>query len=283
MAIQRLRLIPHIWEIVVANIQERKSKDGKTSYRVQVRLKGFPPQTATFERKTDAKRWVLETEAAIREGRYFKTKEARRRTLAELCDRYVADVLPMKSASLQRGQKQQLAWWKEKIGDYSLSEVTPALIADQRDDLAKNGPGIRGGRKDVPGEEKKPPAPATVVRYLAALSTAFSHAVNEWGWIETSPMSKVRKPREPKGRIRFLSDEERIRLLDACRKSESPYLYIVVLIAISTGARNGEIMTLEWGHIDFDRSRATLHDTKNGETRALDDSASERSVWSVIV
>jgi hypothetical protein len=68
MAIQRLQLIPHIWEIVVANIQERKSKDGKTSYRVQVRLKGFPPQTATFERKTDAKRWVLETEAAIREG-----------------------------------------------------------------------------------------------------------------------------------------------------------------------------------------------------------------------
>ena len=215
----------------MANIQERKSKDGKTSYRVQVRLKGFPPQTATFERKTDAKRWVLETEASIREGRYFKTKEARRRTLAELCDRYITDVLPTKSVSLQRGQKQQLAWWKEKIGDYSLSEVTPALIADQRDDLAKNGPGIRGGRKDVPGEERKPPAPATVVRYLAALSTAFSHAVNEWGWIETSPMSKVRKPREPKGRIRFLSNDERIRLLDACRKSESPYCWGMRLIS----------------------------------------------------
>ena len=248
----------------MANIQERKSKDGKTSFRVQVRLKGHPAQSATFDRKTDAKRWVSETEAAIREGRYFKTNEARKHTLAEMCDRYAADTLPSKGASLQRTQKQQLFWWKTRIGEYALADVTPALIAEQRDFLAK--------RVLFASTDEKPErltSPATIVRYLAALSAAFSQAVNEWGWIETSPMGKVKKPREPTGRIRFLSDDERVRLLDACRKSEHRYLYPVVLLGISTGARHGEIMGLEWSHIDFERSRAVLFDTKNGDNRAL--------------
>jgi len=151
------------------------------------------------------------------------------------------------------------------------------MIADQRDYLAKNGSKSPStDKKEKPSAdnsdelpEKKLPTPATIVRYLAALSAAFSHAVNEWGWIESSPMSKVKKPREPKGRIRFLTDEERIRLLDACHRSDNRYLYPVVLLAISTGARYGEITGLKWEHIDFERSRAVLLDTKNGDTRAL--------------
>ena len=248
----------------MASIQERKTKDGKVSFRVQVRLKGRPSQTATSDRKTDAKRWVNETESAIREGRYFKTDEARRHTLADMCDRYLTDTLPSKGTSLQRGQKQQLAWWTKRIGKYALADVTPALIAEQRDFLAKKV-------LTTPTDNKpaRITAPATVVRYLAALSSAFSQAVNEWGWIEASPMAKVKKPREPKGRVRFLSDDERIRLLNACKKSENRYLYPIVLLAISTGARHGEIIGLEWKHIDFDRSRAVLFDTKNGDHRPL--------------
>lgn len=55
----------------MANIQERKSKDGKTTYRAQIRLKGYPSQTATFSRKTDARKWVQQVESAIREGRHY--------------------------------------------------------------------------------------------------------------------------------------------------------------------------------------------------------------------
>jgi hypothetical protein len=61
-----------------------------TRYRAQVRLKGAPPASATFERRTDAKRWAQQTEIAIRDGRYFKSAEARRRTLKELVARYLA-------------------------------------------------------------------------------------------------------------------------------------------------------------------------------------------------
>ena len=67
----------------MANIEKRISNDGKTSYRVKVRLKGFPSQSATFERLTDAKKWAQQTESAIREGRHFKTSEAKRHTLTE--------------------------------------------------------------------------------------------------------------------------------------------------------------------------------------------------------
>ena len=81
----------------MATIQERKSANGKVSYRVQIRLKGHPVQTATFERKTDAKKWVIETESAIREGRYFKTNESRRRTLTEMCDRFHHKNCPISS------------------------------------------------------------------------------------------------------------------------------------------------------------------------------------------
>lgn len=247
----------------MASIQERKSKDGKVSYRAQVRLMGHPPQSATFDRKTDAKRWISETEGAIREGRYFKNKESRKHTLGDMCERYIQLVLPSKGESMQRSQKQQLEWWRDRIGKYTLADVTPALIGDQRDYLAQHG---RNDSQDTPN---KRPSPATVVRYLAALSVAFTYATNEWGWVETSPMAKVKKPREPKGRVRYLSDVECVALLDSCRHSEHRYLYPVVLLAISTGARHGEIMSLEWSHIDFQRRRAVLFDTKNGETRAL--------------
>ncbi len=52
----------------MASIKERKDRDGKIRYHVQVRVKGCPPQYAAFKRKTDADRWIQQTEAAIREG-----------------------------------------------------------------------------------------------------------------------------------------------------------------------------------------------------------------------
>ncbi len=55
----------------MANIQKRISQDGETAYRVRVRMKGYPVQTATFPRLTDARKWVQQTEVAIRQGRHF--------------------------------------------------------------------------------------------------------------------------------------------------------------------------------------------------------------------
>ena len=241
----------------MANIEKRTTADGATSYRVKVRLKGYPVQSATFERLTDAKKWASSTESAIKEGRHFKTSEAKRHTLAELIDRYIRDVMPTKPKSAY-DQTQQLTWWRDQLGSYTLADVTPSLIAEYRDKLA-GGVTVRGTQR----------SPATVNRYLAALSHAFTIAVIEWEWLDDSPMRKVRKPTESRGRVRFLTDDERPRLLKACNESSNPYLYTVVVIALSTGMRKEEIMGLSWDDVDLNKGRAVLHETKNGERRAI--------------
>lgn len=241
----------------MASITERKDDEGNVSYRVRIRLKGYPLQTATFERKTDAKKWAQQTESAILEGRHFKTSEAKRHTLGELIDRYLRDVMPSKPKS-KKDQTIQLEWWKKELGAFLLSEVTPPLLVEKRDKLA---------RELTPREV--PRSPATVVRYMAALSHVFTMAVKEWGWLEDNPFRKVSKPKEGRGRVRFLADQERENLLKACKASKNSYLYLVVVLALSTGARKNEILTLRWQDIDFERRVITLHETKNGEIRVL--------------
>lgn len=241
----------------MAYIQERNTEDGKTHYRVQIRLKGHPTETATFERKTDAKLWAQQTESAMRDGRHFKTAEAKKHTLAELVDRYIRDVIPTKPKNAA-ATTAQLLWWKKQIGHCLLSDLTPALIAEQRDLLIK-GKTFKGSIR----------SPSTVVRYLAALSHALTVGFKEWGWLEDSPMRKVTKPKEPRGRVRFLNDDERTALLRACQESNNPYLYPVVVLALSTGMRQGEIMNLRWENIDLFKGRIILEQTKNGERRAI--------------
>ena len=243
----------------MASVRKRTNKDGSTSYRVDIRLKGFPPQRATFVRLTDARKWGQHTEAAIRENRYFKSAESRKHTFGELVDRYIKDALPKKSTDFEKSQKAKMKWWKEQLGHHVLADVTPSLITECRDRLLAETT-KRGITR----------SPATVNRYLAALSDAFSVAVKEWEWLEDSPMRKVKKPKEPRGRVRFLSeDSERPRLLKACEESTNPYLYPVVVLALSTGMRQGEIMGLTWEDVDLHQGRATLHETKNGERRVV--------------
>jgi len=241
----------------MANIEKRTNGNGDISYRVKIRIKGCPTQTATFERLTDAKDWAKITEGAIKDRRYFKNTEAKKRTLSELIDKYIEDILPKKPKSEEK-QKSQLEWWKEQLGDYFLIDITSVLISEKRDTLAKEK--TRFNRKY---------SPATINRYLAALSHALTVATNEWGWLEDSPMRKVSKNKEPRGRVRFLSDDERGALLDACKESGSDYLYPVVVLALSTGMRQGEILGLTWQDVNLDRQYLILHETKNGERRRV--------------
>lgn len=242
----------------MASIKAIKDENGKiVSYRVQVRLKGYPPQSSNHKRLTDAREWAQDIESAIRQGRHFKTTEAKKHTLGELIDRYMRDVLPSKKKCEDR-QGAQLLWWKKQIGSMLLADISSALIGEQRDKLARENT-----------KRGKLRSSATVVRYLAALSHAFTIAVKEWGWLEDSPMRKVTKPREPRGRVRFLSEDERDRLLKACKESSNAWLYPVVVLALSTGMRQGEIMNLKWSDVDFQRGRIVLQETKNGERRVV--------------
>src|SRR2546422_4940649 len=189
----------------MATTETRRGRDGKLVYRVKVRRRGQPNQTATFKRKTDADNWAKIQEVAILEGRHFKASEAKKHTVAEAIDRYLRDTPKSRDA---RDRQRQLTWWREQLGRYTLADLTPARIASARDQLAR-GQTIRS----------KTRSPATVKRYLAALSRLCTVATNDWGWLDDSPVRKVTKPKEPPGRTRFLSDDERDRLLKACKTS----------------------------------------------------------------
>ena len=240
----------------MASIQKRTWTDteGKqrTSYRVQIRRRGFPPVTASFERKTDADKWAGETEADMRRRRYFPQHEAERHTLGDLVDRQLESVKRDRPDDYDR-QRVMLDWWKEKLGDYTLATMTPELLGRYRDRLQT--------------DEKY--SNATVNRYLSVLSKTFSNAIKEWHLLQDNPLRHVSKRTEPRGIVRYLSDDERAALLDACRKSEYHPLYLIVLFALTTGMRRGELLGLRWQDIDLERRVAVLHNTKNGDRRSV--------------
>lgn len=233
----------------MASINKHTSQDGKTSYRARIRLKGYPVQTASFNRLTDAKKWAQHTEAAIREGRHFKTAEAKKHTFNDVATRYCSEILTDYSDREQKERKSKLEWWSKGIGHCLLSDITPAAISEQKSKLDRS--------------------PATVDKYLKNLSHAFSTAVNEWGWLEDNPVKKVKSPKLPRGRVRFLDDNEREKLLKACKESSNEWLYKCVILALSSGMRQGELMGLKWPDVNLKDGFIILHKTKNGERRRV--------------
>jgi len=243
----------------VATIQTRKTEGG-TRYRVQVRLRGHPPVSASFERRTDARKWAQQTESAIQEGRYFPTQEAKRRTLADLVDRQLEAIKSKRPHDYDR-QRLLLGWWEKTLGDYTLDQCTPALIAENRDRLLRENIGT----KETPRHR----SPATANRFLSALSKAFSDAVREWHWLHENPLRRVAKEQESPGRVRYLSDEEREALLAACKKSDLPELFLIVMLALTTGMRRGELLGIRWPDVDLERRQIVLNKTKNHDRRSV--------------
>ena len=196
-------------------------------------------------------------EVSLRDGRFFKQSESSKHTLEELVDRYLNE-LEISNFSSLRDYRQMLSWWKEELGHKKLSELSTSEIKQKQTELSTAY--ISSSRRR---------SPARVNRYLATLSSALSTAVKEWEWLEENPAFKVKKLREPKGRVRFLSDEERERLIEACRESENKDLLLVFLMALSTGARRMEIWGLSWEDVDLAQGAILLHETKNKERRGL--------------
>lgn len=253
----------------MATIEKRKNDDGTTSYRARVRLKGYPPESATFTRKTDASDWAQKTEADIKAGRHFGTSKLH--TLSDLLDEYQKSPAYTKLKSANE-MKARLDWWRQNYGKRLLKDITPAIVAKGRDQLLDEyltvrKRGVDGVVTKVALEKKR--SGATTNRFLAALSSACSHGVKELGWLERNPLERVTKLTEDKGRVRFLDADELPRFLVACRKH--PELYLAVLLSLTTGGRQSEVMSLRWGQIDLKAGRATLYagTTKNDDAKVM--------------
>lgn len=104
--------------------------------------------------------------------------------------------------------------------------------------------------------------PATVNRELALLRHMLNKAI-DWGYLQENPAKKVKPFKEPPGRVKYLRKDEYERLLTVCKLT--PGLYEIVYTALHTGMRKGELVSLTWGDVDFERMEITLRETKNNE------------------
>lgn len=241
----------------------KKDKDGniirkgKVTFKAVVRNKNHKPVTKTFDRLTDAKSWANFVEGEMKAGRWGYTSEAEKHTVADMIDRYLS--LPDSTARLS-----YLNWWKGEIGLMKLSQVRRATIIEARDKLAMEDASTRTktGKR----------SPATINRYLAYISVVFSAAC-EWEWIENNPVKGIKRGKEQKI-VRYLGmggypKTEAADLLKACKESDDPQIYPLVVVAMNTGCRAGELLGLDWQDINFKRGTARLAETKNGESRTI--------------
>ena len=175
-------------------------------------------------------------------------------TMGDLLAYHIAEVLPTKAPTTQYQQTRFLAKLTRDFGQLPLSAITPAWLRQWRDQLALHRL-----------------KPDTIRQYMDSLSAVLSTAVYDLEWLDTNPMHgrKVRKPPLSRGRVRFLSPEEQERLLRACWDSQNSSLYPLVLLALTTGARRGELFSLRWQDVDLDRGFLRLEHTKNTDRRAV--------------
>ena len=229
----------------MASIRKRTLKGGEARYDVRIRVQGGPTQSATFTHMRDARRWIADTEGDLRKGRRPPTKQ----TLAEAVDAYqelgTSELRPKTISELNR----RLHWWSDQLGKRKLAELDHSHIARALHKL------------DV--------GPATKNRYHSAVSAALEFAIRELGWLDQNPARKVRRKTEPHGRVRWLEDDERDRLLANCKQSKSRSLYPLVVLAMSTGARQGELTSLTWSDVDLSNAKVFLSETKNTDRRTL--------------
>lgn len=146
---------------------------------------------------------------------------------------------------------------KTFLGKVLISEATTVDIANYRD--------IRLAA--ISRITNRPVSPNTVRLELALLSDLFNIARIEWGVTVDNPVLRVRKPKIPPGRDRRLTWGEERRILRAANQYRNEEFYSIVVLAIETAMRQGEILGLTWENIDLRVRIAHLPATKNGTKR----------------
>jgi integrase len=210
-------------------------------YRVQGRRKRekIGPSKALAE--TILKKRKVE----IAENKYLDIRREHKIKFEELAQLYLDLHAKPNKKSCHSDEDLIKTLGKHFAGKY-LYEITPMAVEQFKADRAKEV------------------SPATVNRALACLKCMFNKAI-EWGKASDNPVKKVKLFKENNKRLRYLEKEEIVKLLAHCRG----YLRPIVIVALNTGMRKGEILGLKWHDIDFRHNIIYLLNTKNGEKREI--------------
>jgi integrase len=235
-------------------------KRGNT-WQARVIRKGYPEQNKSFPTKADAERWSRQIENEMDRAVFVSREEAEKYTLGEVLERYKGEVVPNKKGAAEEALRIE-CMVKCSIAKYKMASLTSVLVAQYRDHrLAK----VSGG---------------TVNRELTIISAAINHARREWGVHVENPVALVARAKANAARERRFKDDEEERLLAALevqpRNAQGRFqgmqcIWVkpLVILAIETGMRRGELLNLEWRYVDLKRRVLYLPSTKNGEGRGI--------------
>ena len=243
-------------------ILPRQKKNGKTSYTVRIRVQGYPPLSKTFPTHREAISWGKTAEGDLLAGR-LGSPLAQLHTLRDAIERFLEEKPPGYGSWLQKERNRaSLRWWCQHFGGLKLAELKPTTIVQARDLLRRSA--TANGK---PHPHKKLRSHSTCNRYVSSLSAVLQCALELWGWIEENPCRGLRRLPENNHRTRYLTEKEQQRLLRVCKSDSN--LHDVVLLALLTGARRGEICGLRWRDVDLKNRTVTFVQTKNGEIRKV--------------
>jgi len=221
-------------------------------WQAQVRRRGMKPRCKSFDSKLEAEKWARDLEAQVdRFGAAPDTKILESTTLGQLLERYQREISPTKRGSVQEIQR------IEVLRRHDLAYRT--LIGLSQQDIAS-----------FRDERLQSVAPSTTVRELAILSHVLEVAIRDWDLpLAKNVVKLVRRPVIRNERSRRLSGDEEQRLLDGCDGGQIPYFKTLLVLAIETGMRRGELLGLRWSDISHNRRVITLAMTKNGSGREV--------------
>lgn len=206
------------------------SQDGK---RTQI-------STKTDSRKL-ADKIYAKTLTEIQEGRWFETQKAKSLTFKDMKTKYFDQTKQRDPYSLKR--------LMPFFGDRTLDKITPKLISEYRN------------------QRLAIVKPATVYQELALMRRMFNVAIREWEWLQINPVSKVSfSVGNKNARDRWLTLEEEQNLM-ACASPE--WLKGLILFALHTGMRRGEILNLMWKDVDLGKKLFRVEKSKNNEKRSI--------------
>ncbi len=220
-------------------------------WRARVRSSGLPPNTKSFPTKASALQWTQRVES--NPERFLSgqpTEDHQLKTVGDLLRRYGREITPTKKRRDKEKYRLRILQ-RSPLSGVSLSELLPHHITRFREDRLKE---VSAG---------------TVLKDLGLLSAVINTGRTEWGLenvIRTNPVSLISKPNTPRPGDRRLETGELEKLLSACT-SPNPWLRPLVLFAIETGMRRGEILSLTWENVHLDKRFVHLPDSKNGDSR----------------
>ncbi len=183
----------------------------------------------------------------IAENKFFDIKREEKIKFEDFSDEYFRLHSKVNNARSGREDFHNINMLKKFFAGKCLDEITPKQIEEF---------------KAVRANEV---SPASINRQLACLKSIFNKAIAWRKFLGTNPVKGVKLFRENNQRLRFLEKEEIGRLLACCPKHIKP----LIVVALNTGMRRGEILGLKWSNVDLKRDIIYLLNTKNGEKREI--------------